>query len=127
MYTSVIAILVESALPFSVLGIVTIAVTGKNVFVNSVFLIVWGTFAGLSPLFIILRTAMGMGWSRETTALATKSIVFAPHGVNESGDASSVSGDERGDYPNPASSSAIKEQAVLFTPSAVEGGSSEKV
>ena len=44
MYTGVAAILVESALPFSVLGIVFAVTYGKNLDVGPAFLFVWATF-----------------------------------------------------------------------------------
>lgn len=44
-YTSVIAILIESALPFSVIGLTTCVLVGKGNEIASAFLIIWGTVA----------------------------------------------------------------------------------
>ncbi|KDR71459.1 hypothetical protein GALMADRAFT_281746 [Galerina marginata CBS 339.88] len=61
----IIAILIESALPFSVAGIIHSVLFGIS---NQwVVLIgdVWGSMTGLSPQLIILRVAMGRAWTKE--------------------------------------------------------------
>ena len=45
MYTSVIAMLVESALPLAVIGLITCVLVGKGNFVSTPFLVIWGTVA----------------------------------------------------------------------------------
>ncbi|ESK90420.1 hypothetical protein Moror_13668 [Moniliophthora roreri MCA 2997] len=65
-YTGVIAILVESALPFSVLGIILAALLGAGNTVYTLFTNLWGSYVGLAPLLIIHRVASGKGWSKET-------------------------------------------------------------
>ncbi|KAI0311940.1 hypothetical protein OF83DRAFT_706170 [Amylostereum chailletii] len=79
-YTSVVAILIEAELPFAVLGIVTAVNSGKNTYVSSAWYFIWGSFAIISPLLIILRVCMGKGWTRETsTQMMSRSITFANH------------------------------------------------
>jgi len=61
----IVAILIESALPFSVLGIVVAVIFGKQSQTVSAFADVWGNMVGLSPQLIILRVAMGRAWTKE--------------------------------------------------------------
>ncbi|KAA1470526.1 hypothetical protein DENSPDRAFT_836344 [Dentipellis sp. KUC8613] len=82
MYTSIMAILVESALPFSVLGIGFVVTYAKSSPTEFAFACVWGTFCAVSPQLIILRVAMGAGWSKETVAQVTNpasrgTLIFA--------------------------------------------------
>ncbi|KAJ8076158.1 hypothetical protein PM082_022143 [Marasmius tenuissimus] len=65
-YTGVVAILVESALPFSVLGIVFAVLLAKGNFAYAIFSAVWGAYVGIAPLLIINRVANGKAWSRNT-------------------------------------------------------------
>ena len=48
-YTNVVAMLVESALPLSILGIVTCVLVGIDNFVSTTLLCVWGTVAVSIP------------------------------------------------------------------------------
>ncbi|KAJ7080456.1 hypothetical protein C8R44DRAFT_722746 [Mycena epipterygia] len=65
-YTGVIAILVESALPFTLLGIGYLVTFIRNDPEELAFADIWGCFVSLSPQAIILRVAMGSGWSKNT-------------------------------------------------------------
>ncbi|THU95088.1 hypothetical protein K435DRAFT_779137 [Dendrothele bispora CBS 962.96] len=77
-YTSVIAILIESALPFSALGIIFAVLLGKQVTVYVIFSVFWGAYAGLAPLLIIHRVAVGKAWSRKTANhIVSTEIKFA--------------------------------------------------
>ncbi|KAJ3859560.1 hypothetical protein EV359DRAFT_75562 [Lentinula novae-zelandiae] len=76
-YTSIMAILVESALPFSVVGVGFVITFAKNSPTSDAFAYVWGMFCSLSPQLIILRVAMGRGWSRDTVQEVSGQIVFA--------------------------------------------------
>ncbi|KAI0347948.1 hypothetical protein BDW22DRAFT_1350070 [Trametopsis cervina] len=82
-YTSIAAIVIESALPFSIVGLITSVLVGKGNDVASAFLIIWGTFAGVSPLLIVLRLAMGKAWTHETSNVVSRPLSFAtgPHNV----------------------------------------------
>ncbi|KAJ6468413.1 hypothetical protein C8R45DRAFT_470306 [Mycena sanguinolenta] len=64
-YTGVIAILVESALPFTLLGIGYLITYIREDPQALAFADIWGAFAGLSPQAIILRVAMGSAWNKE--------------------------------------------------------------
>ncbi|TFK71054.1 hypothetical protein BDN72DRAFT_895911 [Pluteus cervinus] len=63
-YTTVIAILVESALPFTVLGIALAVLLGVDSPGTLSLSIIWGSYVGIAPQLIILRVAMGRAWSR---------------------------------------------------------------
>ncbi|KAJ3813288.1 hypothetical protein F5876DRAFT_35388 [Lentinula aff. lateritia] len=76
-YTGVIAILVESALPFTVLGIVFAVLLGKNLPEQLALSLTWGYYIGLAPQLIILRVAMGRAWSKDTSAQVSTSLHFA--------------------------------------------------
>ncbi|KAK7026523.1 hypothetical protein VNI00_015603 [Paramarasmius palmivorus] len=77
-YTGVIAILVESALPFSVLGIILAALLGAGNVVYTLFTNLWGSYVGLAPLLIIHRVALGKAWTKETAReLSSTQLSFA--------------------------------------------------
>ncbi|THU78137.1 hypothetical protein K435DRAFT_973654 [Dendrothele bispora CBS 962.96] len=79
MYTSIMAILVESALPFSLVGLGFVITYAKDSPTADAFAYVWGMFCSLSPQMIILRVAMGRGWSKETVQqVDSGSLIFAP-------------------------------------------------
>jgi hypothetical protein len=44
-YTSVMAIIIESALPLAIVGIITCVLVGTNNFASTPFLVIWGTLA----------------------------------------------------------------------------------
>ncbi|KAG1847583.1 hypothetical protein F4604DRAFT_1630446 [Suillus subluteus] len=71
-YTGTAAILVESALPFTVLGIAYLATYIQGVPSAIAVGIVWGTFVVLAPQLIILRVALGVAWSRDTGSNITE-------------------------------------------------------
>ncbi|KAJ4482073.1 hypothetical protein J3R30DRAFT_3699393 [Lentinula aciculospora] len=75
-YTGLIAILVESALPFTVLGIVFAVLLGKDLPEQLALSLTWGSYVGLAPQLIILRVTMGSAWCKETSAHLT-SLHFA--------------------------------------------------
>ncbi|KAF8202047.1 hypothetical protein K438DRAFT_1581604 [Mycena galopus ATCC 62051] len=65
-YTGHLAILVESAMPFTLLGIgyLVTYIRGAPEWLS--FADIWGCFVSLSPQAIILRVAMGGAWTKET-------------------------------------------------------------
>ncbi|KAJ7815346.1 hypothetical protein B0H13DRAFT_1514060, partial [Mycena leptocephala] len=65
-YTGVIAILVESAMPFTLLGIAYLVTYVRMDPEALAFADIWGCFVSLSPQAIILRVAMGSAWSKKT-------------------------------------------------------------
>ncbi|KAK1226955.1 hypothetical protein PQX77_010023 [Marasmius sp. AFHP31] len=78
MYTSVIAIMVESAAPFTILGIVYVVAYARHSPTSIAFVQIWGDFCALSPQLIILRVAMGHAWSKDTSEqLASTHMSFA--------------------------------------------------
>ncbi|KIK36888.1 hypothetical protein CY34DRAFT_489634 [Suillus luteus UH-Slu-Lm8-n1] len=78
-YTGTVAILVESTLPFTVLGIVYLATYIQNAPSAIAVGIVWGTFVVLTPQLIILRVATGIAWSRDTGSKITQTITHFDH------------------------------------------------
>jgi len=76
-YTSVVAILVESSLPLSVLGVAFAVTLGKNFSPVVALSDIWGSFLAFSPQLIILRVAMGQAWTERTAPELTGSIEFA--------------------------------------------------
>jgi hypothetical protein len=108
MYTSVAAMLIESAAPFSILGICLVFTAALKVELVPAFGNVWTMFCvesqsfrantrnviltglclpffqSLSPLMIILRVAMGRGWLKKTVKELNTALVFAqPTTVHE--------------------------------------------
>jgi len=71
MYTSLAALLVESASLYSVTGLVFIITYARGSYVQNLVLPPLGQVQGIAPLLIILRFAEGKAWSRETIELAT--------------------------------------------------------
>ncbi|KAJ7923058.1 hypothetical protein B0H13DRAFT_91096 [Mycena leptocephala] len=67
-YTGVVAVLLESALPFTVLGIVYVISYARNSPYSFAFLQIWADFCAISPQLIILRVATGKAWSKDTVA-----------------------------------------------------------
>jgi hypothetical protein len=65
-YTGLLAILVESALPFTLLGVCYLGTYIKDIPESLAFADIWGAFVALSPQAIILRVAMGGAWTKET-------------------------------------------------------------
>ncbi|KAA1474016.1 hypothetical protein DENSPDRAFT_780862 [Dentipellis sp. KUC8613] len=73
-YTSIAAIFVESALPLSLLGIGLIITYVLDSPVQMTFSLVWGSFCAVSPQLVILRVAMGAGWSKEMVSQVTHPV-----------------------------------------------------
>jgi hypothetical protein len=65
-YTGVIAVLIESAMPFTLLGIGYLVTYVRQDPESLAFADIWGCFVSLSPQAIILRVAMGSAWSKKT-------------------------------------------------------------
>lgn len=101
-YTSVMAILIESALPFSILGIIFAVAYSKGWSLSAAMANIWGvfvvrrcpssssnfhlnrsaTFQVVSPQFIILRVVMGRAWTRDIASRAgNRSSVAFQHGT----------------------------------------------
>lgn len=85
-HTSIVAILVESALPVTILGILCAIYFGKQEAPELAFAIVWGEFVPISPQLIILRVAMGRGWTKDTSSkLGSTAIKFAEREIDTEG------------------------------------------
>ncbi|KAF9522771.1 hypothetical protein CPB83DRAFT_863948 [Crepidotus variabilis] len=66
-YTNVVAILVESAFPLALSGLLAAVFYGIEHPAAFIFMIIWSFFVAAAPQVIIMRVAMGKAWTRETT------------------------------------------------------------
>jgi len=87
MYTSIIAILVESAALFTVFGIVYVIVYARKSQSSFALVQIWGDFCAISPQMIILRIAMGQGWTKNTMGQLTSPSLFTKNSDAEKGTA----------------------------------------
>ncbi|KAJ7746596.1 hypothetical protein B0H16DRAFT_1726321 [Mycena metata] len=79
-YTGLLAILVESAAPFTILGVVYLALYIKELPESLAFADIWGCFVSLSPQAIILRVAMGGAWTKDTFNQLESGMELGPVG-----------------------------------------------
>ncbi|KAG2151243.1 uncharacterized protein EDB93DRAFT_1103191 [Suillus bovinus] len=90
-YTGTMEILVESALPFTILGIAYLATYIQGVPSATAVGIVWGTFVVLTPQLIILRVASGVAWSKDTASDVSLTTLHATfHHDSSSGSSSDM-------------------------------------
>uniref|UniRef100_A0A0W0GC82 Uncharacterized protein n=1 Tax=Moniliophthora roreri TaxID=221103 RepID=A0A0W0GC82_MONRR len=75
-YIGVVAILVESSLPFPVLGILYAVLSAKNIGVYVIFAVFWGMYAGIAPLLIIYRVAKGTAWTSDDNNTVFSDVKF---------------------------------------------------
>jgi len=75
-YTGTVAIIVESALPFSLAGIASLVAYGLNSGISVVFLGIYTLFMCISPQMLILRVCSGEAWTRETTEESLSAMSF---------------------------------------------------
>ncbi|KAG1813094.1 hypothetical protein EV424DRAFT_1514933 [Suillus variegatus] len=83
-YTGIMAILVESALPFTILGIASLATYIQGIPSATAVGIVWGAFVVLTPQLIILRIASGVAWSKDMASNITQTTFHATFHHNSS-------------------------------------------
>ncbi|KAJ7596333.1 hypothetical protein C8J56DRAFT_722979, partial [Mycena floridula] len=67
-YTSLIAIMVESALPFSVLGLAFAVIFGRQMQQDAALILAWTSLSALSPQLIIFRIASGRAWTKRVAS-----------------------------------------------------------
>ncbi|KAI0631488.1 hypothetical protein C8Q77DRAFT_1074560 [Trametes polyzona] len=81
-YTGAAALIVESALPYTLFGIAYVVSLGLNSPTSILFLSIYVMFTCVSPQMIILRVLMGRAWSREAGATLTRTALHftTPHG-----------------------------------------------
>ncbi|TFY55599.1 hypothetical protein EVJ58_g8145 [Rhodofomes roseus] len=85
-YVNVIAIIVESALPYTLIGIANLITYGVRSDTNVLFAAMYGMMTGLAPQLIIMRVIKGRAISRrDMTEVLTNSMTFAPgnNGIHE--------------------------------------------
>ncbi|KAJ6495049.1 hypothetical protein C8R45DRAFT_1133228 [Mycena sanguinolenta] len=75
-YLNVISILIQSALPFTLLGIGYLITYVNGAPESLAFTSIWGAFVTLSPQAVILHIAMGSVWSK-TPELGDGTFIFA--------------------------------------------------
>lgn len=76
MYTSVASMLIESAAPCSLLGIMFLVPYARGDGVAIAFGQVWAKLTCISPQLIILRVVTGRAWSKEVVTQARSDAVF---------------------------------------------------
>ncbi|KIJ53319.1 hypothetical protein M422DRAFT_43020 [Sphaerobolus stellatus SS14] len=95
-YAGVVAILVEAAVPTTVLGIIFAVLEGRNLIESVALSILWGTFIAISPQLIILRVAMGRGWTDATVSQFSGNMTFASNQYASTNQMSTVGGSHVG-------------------------------
>ncbi|KAI0731599.1 hypothetical protein C8Q72DRAFT_212075 [Fomitopsis betulina] len=77
-YVNAIAIIVESALPYTLCGIVNLVTYAVQSDTNVLFVAIYGMMTGLSPQLVIMRVVRGRGLTRQrvTEALSSSSGTF---------------------------------------------------
>ncbi|KAK0195719.1 hypothetical protein F5146DRAFT_301745 [Armillaria mellea] len=111
MYTSIVALMVESALPFTVLGIIFIAAYVRESPAEWTMAPTWGSFVIISPQLIILRVATGIAWTKATVTNVTRSLEYAQRTSTTMGIENTVTVD--GDPAATNSTSDPKQESVV--------------
>ncbi|KLO05655.1 hypothetical protein SCHPADRAFT_946726 [Schizopora paradoxa] len=91
MYTSISAMIVESAAINSVTGLILIICYARESNVQNLLLPVYDHAICIAPELIALRVALGRAWSRETSRTVTSSLVIRRNGFSSEA-ASKLSG-----------------------------------
>jgi len=77
-YFSIAAIIIESALPYTLCGVAFLVSFGLNSEISILFLSFYVMFTCVSPQMLILRVASGRAWNRETaTRPGASSMCFS--------------------------------------------------
>ncbi|KAF9476010.1 hypothetical protein BDN70DRAFT_882972 [Pholiota conissans] len=80
MYTSVAAMLVESAAPYSAVGVMFLIPYAMGNPIAISFGQVWAKIACLAPQLIVLRVVTGRAWGREVITQAQSNVEFLSNG-----------------------------------------------
>jgi hypothetical protein len=75
-YTGPVAILIESALPYSILSVVWAVAYGKDSVSAPALSMIWGMVGALTPQFIIFRVTTGKAWAPNTFSTMVSSLAF---------------------------------------------------
>lgn len=78
MYTNVVAILAESAAPYSLVGIMFLIPYAMGNDTSIGFGQVWAKLTCLCPQLIVLRVVSGKAWQREMVSRVETTVVFEP-------------------------------------------------
>ncbi|EGO00656.1 hypothetical protein SERLA73DRAFT_105004 [Serpula lacrymans var. lacrymans S7.3] len=81
LYTSVVAIMIESAAPYTIMGIMFLVPYARGSETAIAFGQVWAKITCLSPQLIVLRVVTHRAWGRDTVAQATSSKLIFTSGV----------------------------------------------
>ncbi|KAI0354393.1 hypothetical protein OH77DRAFT_496706 [Trametes cingulata] len=87
MYTGAAALVIESALPYTLFGIAYVVSLGINSPTSILFLSIYVMFTCISPQMIVLRVLMGRAWSRETATRTRTAMVFTSAPIGDLTDA----------------------------------------
>ncbi|KAI0370703.1 hypothetical protein BV20DRAFT_943459 [Pilatotrama ljubarskyi] len=83
MYTGAAALIIESALPYTLFGIAYVVSLGLNSPTSILFLSIYVMFTCVSPQMIVLRVLMGRAWSREAATRTRTAMVFTSAPVSD--------------------------------------------
>ncbi|EIW52682.1 uncharacterized protein TRAVEDRAFT_31818 [Trametes versicolor FP-101664 SS1] len=75
-YTGAVALIVESALPYTLFGIAYVVSLGLQSPTSILFLSIYVMFTCISPQMIVLRVLMGRAWSRDAATRTRTSMHF---------------------------------------------------
>jgi len=73
-YYGIVAIIVESAIPYTLSGIAFVTVFALNSDLTILFLSIYVMFGCLSPQLLILRVASGRAWKKDTSTVTAMSF-----------------------------------------------------
>ncbi|KAL6306350.1 hypothetical protein BKA93DRAFT_729653 [Sparassis latifolia] len=76
-YTGVAAILIESALPYTLCGIALLVSYGLNSEISILFLSLYVMSTCIAPQLIILRVTTGRGWTKEKVSQSLSTLSFS--------------------------------------------------
>ncbi|KAI0821780.1 hypothetical protein BC628DRAFT_1328770 [Trametes gibbosa] len=83
-YTGAVALIVESALPYTLFGIAYVVSLGLDSPTSILFLSIYVMFTCVSPQMIVLRVLMGRAWSREAATRTRTAMRFTvPHTLDD--------------------------------------------
>lgn len=120
-YLNAIAIVIESALPYTLCGIAFLVTYGIQNDLEILFLSLYGMFTCISPQLIVLRVIKGRAWTRRELA-HTVSTMACGHGSTSLSDVH-VTNSSAGRSAHGAGSTLVNVQ--LQTISKVDGSSTD--
>ncbi|KAN0082583.1 hypothetical protein V8E55_008378, partial [Tylopilus felleus] len=84
-YFSVVTLVVESMLPYTLSGVAFLVALGTGSSTSSAFLPVYVFSMCILPQMLILRVLSGRAWDKDTSKTAVSTIKFSPHSNRSDG------------------------------------------